>query len=68
VEDAKSRAYKVLEENKHLLERLAKYLVERELLDSEDVDDIINGREPKKNGKENIVEAPPAALPASSAT
>ncbi|PKN00859.1 MAG: cell division protein FtsH [Elusimicrobia bacterium HGW-Elusimicrobia-1] len=68
VEDAKSRVYKVLEENKHLLERLAKYLVEREVLDSEDVDDIINGREPKKNGKENIGEAPAAALPAASAT
>lgn len=58
VEDAKFRVTKVLSENKSSLERLAKALVEREILDSEDVDDIINGRELRKNGKTNEQQSP----------
>ncbi|MDI6757248.1 MAG: hypothetical protein QME32_04420, partial [Endomicrobiia bacterium] len=60
VEDAKFRVTKVLSENKSSLERLAKALVEREILDSEDVDDIINGRELRKNGKTNEQQLPPS--------
>ena len=59
VSDAMKRAEKILSDNIDLLHKLSKELLEREILDSSEINTIINGGElppPPENGKDKEVQ------------
>ncbi len=57
VGDAMNRAMKILNDNMDILHKLSKELLEREILDGEEIDKLINGEElppPPKNGDQEL--------------
>jgi len=64
VDDAMNRAMTLLKENIDTLHRLAKYLLEREILDAEEIDAIIKGEElPENNNSKSIKSSESEELP-----
>ncbi|HOL81748.1 MAG TPA: ATP-dependent zinc metalloprotease FtsH [Ignavibacteriales bacterium] len=64
VDDAMNRAMTLLKENIDTLHRLAKYLLEREILDAEEIDAIIKGEElPDNNNSKSIKSSESEELP-----
>ncbi|HOJ38210.1 MAG TPA: ATP-dependent zinc metalloprotease FtsH [Ignavibacteriales bacterium] len=64
VDDAMNRAMTLLKENIDILHRLAKYLLEREILDAEEIDAIIKGEElPDNNNSKSIKSSESEELP-----
>jgi cell division protease FtsH len=68
VTSAMKRADKILKDNVKVLHRLSNALLEREILDSEEIDKIIRGEElppvdKRINGTPESLETPPAASP-----
>jgi cell division protease FtsH len=56
VENAYSRAWDMLTKNKTKLNKLAKHLLEREVLDRKDIEDILNVKKASKNKKDKPAE------------
>ncbi len=64
VDDAMNRAMTLLKENIDILHRLAKYLLEREILDAEEIDAIIKGEElPENNNSKSVKSSESEELP-----
>jgi cell division protease FtsH len=69
VTQAMKRADKILKENEKILHRLANALLEREILDSEEIDKIIRGEElPPVEKRVSEPESPTKELPVASPT
>jgi len=66
VEEQYERARKVLEENSAKVEKMASALMEWETLDSDQIEDIMNGREPRPPaaGTDDKPQSPPGKKPA----
>ncbi len=64
IDEQYSRARQVLEENRDKVEAMAKALMEWETLDAQQIDDIMNGREPRPPEDADTPSAtPPGATP-----
>src|SRR5690606_33720207 len=63
VNSAMERAEKILRDNIDLLHRLSKELLEREILDSEEIDKLIRGEELPPIKKNGAAEENPADVP-----
>ncbi len=58
IQEAHDYAVKILTENKHLLQRISEILIERETLDGEELDLLIQGKELPEQIKEPATEKP----------